>query len=71
VARAVRFAAEQGKNLEDVALVDLQRFSPLIAEDVYAVLTLEGSLDARDHLGGTAPAQVRAAIARARRELDG
>ncbi len=71
VARAVRFAAEQGKDLADVALADLQRFSPLIAEDVYAVLTLEGSLNARDHPGGTAPSQVRAAIARARRELDG
>jgi len=71
VARAVRFAAEQGKNLEDVALADLQRFSPLIADDVYAVLTLEGSLNARNHPGGTAPAQVRGAIARARQELDG
>ena len=71
VARAVRFAAEQGKDLADVALADLQRFSPLIAEDVYGVLTLEGSLNARDHPGGTAPSQVRAAIARARRELDG
>jgi len=71
VARAVRFAAEHGKNLEDVALADLQRFSPLIVDDVYAVLTLEGSLNARNHPGGTAPAQVRAAVARARQELDG
>jgi argininosuccinate lyase len=69
VARAVRFAAEQGKELAAIALPELQRFSPLIAEDVFAVLTLEGSLNARDHPGGTAPAQVRAAIARARREL--
>jgi argininosuccinate lyase len=69
VARAVRFAAEQGKDLAEVALADLQRFSPLIGEDVYGVLTLEGSLNARDHPGGTAPAQVRAAIVRARREL--
>jgi argininosuccinate lyase len=71
VARAVRFAAEQGRDLAEIALDDLRRFSPLIAEDVYGVLTLEGSLNARDHPGGTAPAQVRAAIARARRELDG
>jgi len=69
VARAVRFAAEQGKDLAAIALPELQRFSPLIAEDVFDVLTLEGSLNARDHPGGTAPAQVRAAIARARREL--
>ncbi len=71
VARAVRFAAEQGKDLAEIALDDLRRFSPLIAEDVYGVLTLEGSLNARNHPGGTAPAQVRAAVARARRELDG
>ncbi len=71
VARTVRFAVEQGRNLEELALTDLQRFSPLITEDVYGVLTLEGSLNARDHPGGTAPAQVRAAIARARDELDG
>jgi argininosuccinate lyase len=71
VARAVRFAAGQGKDLAEIGLDDLRRFSPLIAEDVYSVLTLEGSLNARDHPGGTAPAQVRAAIARARRDLDG
>ena len=41
----------------------------MIAEDVYAVLTLEGSLAARNHLGGTAPNQVRAAIARARTRM--
>ncbi|MFP5404596.1 MAG: argininosuccinate lyase, partial [Gammaproteobacteria bacterium] len=48
---------------------ELQAFSPVIADDVYGVLTLEGSLAARDHVGGTAPAQVRAAIARARKRL--
>jgi argininosuccinate lyase len=68
VARAVRFAADQGKDLAGLALEDLQRFSPLVAQDVFAGLTLEGSLAARNHLGGTAPAQVRAAIARARAE---
>jgi argininosuccinate lyase len=41
----------------------------LIEADIYAVLTLEGSLAARDHLGGTAPNQVRAAVARARSRL--
>jgi argininosuccinate lyase len=69
VARAVRYAAEQGKDLAALALLELQNFSPLIEQDVFDVLTLEGSLNARDHPGGTAPAQVRAAIARARREL--
>ena len=71
VAQAVRFAAQQRKDLSALALADLQRFSPRIGEDVFAVLTLEGSLNARNHFGGTAPDQVRAAVARARRALAG
>jgi argininosuccinate lyase len=69
VARAVRFASERGVDLSALPLADLQRFSPLIAQDVFQVLTLEGSLQARNHIGGTAPEQVRAAIVRARDEL--
>ena len=69
VARAVRFASEQGLDLASLPLAELQRFSALIADDAFEVLTLEGSLRARNHIGGTAPDQVRAAIARARREL--
>jgi argininosuccinate lyase len=69
VARVVRFAVEQGKDLAELPLGDLQRFSARIAADVFGVLTLEGSLAGRNHLGGTAPAQVRAAIARARADL--
>ncbi len=69
VARAVRFASEQGLDLASLPLAELQRFSPLIAHDAFEVLTLEGSLRARNHVGGTAPEQVRAAIARARGEL--
>ena len=49
-----------------VSLADLRQFSPLIDDDVFAVLTVEGSLAARNHHGATAPEQVRAAIARAR-----
>jgi argininosuccinate lyase len=71
VAQAVRFAAGEGKDLAQLPLDVLRRFSPLIAEDVYAALTLEGSLAARNHIGGTAPEQVRAAVARARAELAG
>ena len=69
VARAVRFAVDQGKDLAELSLEDLQRFCALIGQDVYGVLTLEGSLAGRNHLGGTAPAQVRAAVVRARAEL--
>jgi argininosuccinate lyase len=66
VARAVRAAEEKGCDLPDLSLAELQAFSPLIDVDVYSVLTVEGSLASRTHIGGTAPEQVRAAIARAR-----
>jgi argininosuccinate lyase len=69
VARAVRLAETRGCDLAGLPLADLQAFSSLITADVYDVLTLEGSLAARDHPGGTAPSQVRAAIARARAAL--
>jgi argininosuccinate lyase len=54
-----------------MALERLKAFSPLIEQDVFAVLTLEGSVAARDHVGGTAPNQVRQAIARVRTQLKG
>jgi argininosuccinate lyase len=69
VARAVREAEERGSDLAALTLEDLRRFSPLIEPDVFDVLTLEGSVQSRDHPGGTAPRQVRLAIAAARREL--
>ncbi len=69
VALAVRHAVDKGCDLSDLPLAELQKFSPQIAEDVYQVLTLEGSLASRDHIGGTAPAQVKQAIARARKHL--
>ena len=69
VARAVREADRMGCDLAEVPLPVLQQFAPLIGEDVFAVLTIEGSLAARDHPGGTAPDRVRAAVARAREEL--
>jgi len=47
----------------------MRRFSSKVERDVYRVLTLEGSLASRSHIGGTAPAQVRAAIKRARKLL--
>jgi argininosuccinate lyase len=69
VARAVRAAESAGKDLAGLTLKDLKRFSPLIGEDVKRVLTAEGSVASRAHIGGTAPAAVRAAIKRARRRL--
>jgi len=70
VGRAVRSGIETGKDLADMSLAELQAFSSTIEEDVFAVLTLEGSMAARDHTGGTAPAQVRGAAAAARERLD-
>ena len=64
VARAVRLAESKDVDLADLPLAELQNFSNLIADDVYQVLTPEGSLKARNHTGGTAPEQVRRQIER-------
>ena len=69
VALAVRYAVDKKVDLSDLSLQALQEFAPQISEDVFAVLTLEGSLQSRNHIGGTAPTQVKAAIARARKGL--
>ena len=71
VARAVRRAVQKGVDLTQLGLDELKQFSNLIEADVVEKLSLEGSLAARDHVGGTAPKQVRAAIARARQRLLG
>jgi len=71
VARAVRRAADKGVDLAQLGVDELRQFSDLIGADVLDRLSLEGSLAARDHIGGTAPKQVRAAIARARQRLAG
>ena len=69
VGKAVRYGVERGKDLSEMDLAELQQFSQVIEQDVFDVLTLEGSLAARNHIGGTAPQQVHAAIARARQRL--
>ena len=69
VARAVRAAEGAGKDLAELSLESLRQFSPLVDADVHAVLTPEGSVASRKHVGGTAPEAVRAAIARARARL--
>ena len=69
VAQAVRHADAQRKTLGELDLSELRQFSDRIAEDVYDSLTLEGSMAARSHVGGTAPVRVRAAIAKARKAL--
>jgi len=64
VARAVRLAAERGCALSDLPLAELRALAPQVDADVFQVLTVEGSVAARNHIGGTAPAQVAAQVAR-------
>ncbi|WP_421868622.1 argininosuccinate lyase [Motiliproteus sp.] len=69
VGKSVAYGIEQSKDLGEMELAELQQFSDTIEADVFEVLTLEGSVAARDHIGGTAPDQVRAAVDRAREVL--
>ena len=69
VGKSVAYGIQTGKDLGEMSLEELQAFSDTIAADVFEVLTLEGSVAARDHIGGTAPAQVRAAVTRGRERL--
>ena len=65
VGQAVRLGVETERDLAEMALEELRQFSPLIEDDVFTVLTLEGSVAARDVLGGTAPNRVRDAASQA------
>ena len=65
VGKAVALGVQSDKDLSELSLEQLQQFSDKITDDVFAVLTLEGSVSARNHIGGTAPNQVKAAIERA------
>ena len=69
VGRAVRRAVETDRDLSEMSLEELRTFSPVVENDVFEVLTLDGSVAARNHVGGTAPTQVRAAIVRAKAKL--
>ena len=69
VGKAVRLGVEQGKDLSELTLEQLQSFSTAIKDDVFDVLTVEGSVAARNHIGGTAPKQVKAAVKALRKQL--
>jgi argininosuccinate lyase len=69
VAHAVKQGLKQGLDLAELPLATLQGFDARITDDVFEVLTLRGSLNARNVLGGTAPAQARAQIARHQQRL--
>ncbi|MDR7088409.1 MULTISPECIES: argininosuccinate lyase [Cellvibrio] len=70
VGKSVAYGVQTGKDLSEMSLAELQQFSNVIEQDVFAVLTLEGSVAARNHIGGTAPAQVKAAVGRAKASLE-
>lgn len=65
VGKAVAYGVETGKDLAEMSLEELQQFSTVIGEEVFDVLTMEGSIAARNHIGGTAPNQVTEAAQRA------
>ncbi|MBX2835535.1 MAG: argininosuccinate lyase [Gammaproteobacteria bacterium] len=69
VGSAVKVCSDKGCDLADLTLEELQGFSSTITQDVFNVLTIQGSVQARDHIGGTAPSEVKAAAARARQRL--
>jgi len=71
VGKSVAYGIAQNKDLSEMTLAELQQFSDIIEQDVFGVLTLEGSVAARDHIGGTAPDQVRAASTRAKQKITG
>jgi argininosuccinate lyase len=69
VGKSVAYGIAQKKDLSALSLTELQQFSSQISDDVFKVLTLEGSVQARNHIGGTAPNQVRAAVAKRRTDI--
>ena len=69
VGLAVRLGINSQRDLSEITLAELQHFSALITEDVFEFLTLEGSVAARKHIGGTAPETVKKAIQKARLTL--
>ena len=69
VGQAVVLGVQTERDLSEMDLAELQAFSDLIHDDVFEVLTVEGAVNARDHIGGTAPNQVREAAARAKARL--
>jgi argininosuccinate lyase len=71
VGNAVAFAIDQGKDLAECSLEELRQFHPQIDDDVFEVLTLEGSVNARDITGGTAPRQVLLQVANCREMIGG
>lgn len=69
VGKVVGYCVDNNIELSKLSIEKMQEFSPLIEDDVFACLTLEGSVNSRDHIGGTAPKQVKQAVERAKNRL--
>jgi len=69
VGKAVAYGLAKDKDLSEMSLEELKIFSSIIEDDVYNILSLEGSVNARNHVGGTAPSQVRLAVKAAREKM--
>mgnify|MGYP001174476882 CR=1 FL=1 len=69
VGRIVAYAVEKGSTLDELSLEELQSFSPAIEQSVFEIISIDGSVAARDHFGGTSPNQVKAAIKRISKRL--
>ncbi|MBT5412228.1 MAG: argininosuccinate lyase [Cellvibrionales bacterium] len=69
VGKAVAFCLVNNKDLSEMSMEELKKFSNIIEDDVYKVLTIEGSVEARNHVGGTAPEQVKIAVQAAREKI--
>jgi argininosuccinate lyase len=69
VGKAVAFCLVNNKDLSEMSMEELKKFSNIIEDDVYKVLTIEGSVEARDHFGGTAPEQIKIAVQAAREKI--
>ena len=69
VGKAVSYGIKDGKDLSEFSIGELKKFNSLIEEDIFDVISLEGSINSRNHLGGTAPNQISIAIKTGRKSI--
>ena len=69
VGKAVAYGLKESKDLSEFSIAELKNFNSLIEEDVFEVISLEGSINSRNHLGGTAPNQISSAIKVGRKSI--
>ena len=69
VGKAVSYGIKEGKDLSEFSIDELKKFNSLIEEDIFDVISLEGSINSRNHLGGTSPNQISIAIKAGRKSI--